>query len=89
MQQVLMPPLLDDASMVHDHYAVRMLDGGQPVGDDQGNTLAGMLAKRGVQRKLHGTLAVRVQGACGLVQEQYGGVLQQRAGYGNALALAS
>ena len=41
------------------------------------------------QRLLHGTLALRIQRAGGLVEQQYRRVLEQGAGDGDALLLAA
>ena len=62
---------------------VRPTDGGEPVGDGEGGAPAGQL----FQGLLHQALALVVQGAGGLVQNQDGRIFQEHPGDGNALLL--
>lgn len=74
-----------DAVGTEDEDAVVVLDGGQAVGDGQGSAAVGQLFKA----LAHQDLALIVQGAGGLVQNQNGWVLQKDTGDGDALLLAA
>ena len=65
--------------------AVGVDDGGEAVGYDDG----GASFHQGFQGFLHQSLGFGVEGRCGLVEYQDGGVLEYGARYGYALALAS
>ena len=73
----------DDAAPLHDGDAVRPVDGGGPVGDDE----HGPAAHQGAQRLLDLGLGVRIGHGGGLVHEEDGGVQQEGAGDGDALLL--
>ena len=66
-----------------DHDAVGIDGGGQPVRDDQ----RGAVAHEPLQRVLHQPLALRIERAGGLVQQQDGRVLEDGARDGDALLL--
>mgnify|MGYP000706986087 CR=1 FL=1 len=74
-----------DAVGTEDEDAVVVLDGGQAVGDGQRGAAVGQLFKA----LAHQDLALVVQSAGGLVQDQNGRVLQEDAGDGDALLLAA
>ena len=76
---------IDHPPLVHDHDAVGLLNRRQAVGDDQG----GALVHQPVERLLHGKLALGIEGAGRLVEQQDGGIAEQRPGDGDALALAA
>src|SRR5690606_3959891 len=76
---------LDDAAMVQHQDLVRMHHGGEAVGDDQGGAAAGDAVELGLDR----LFGARVERRGGLVEDQDGGVLEQRAGDGHALLLAA
>ena len=75
---------LDDASLFHDHNAVRVLDCGQPVGDDE----CGPALHQRVHAGLHQFLGAGVDGRCGFIQDQRRRVRHCRAGNGQKLPLA-
>ena len=83
--QALVGALLADALFVQDENPVSALNGGQPMGDNQG----GAVACQVLQGPLHHLLALGVQSAGGLVQNEDGRVLQKGPGNGKPLALAS
>ena len=72
------PPLL------HDHDAVGVAHGGEPVGDDEG----GAPGHKGVHALLHQLLGTGVYGGGGLVQYQGGRIGHGGPGYGQQLPLA-
>lgn len=78
-------PHLHNAAIAHDTDEVSALNGAQPVGDDENSaTPCGP-----VQSFLHHTLRFCIQGAGGFIQHKDAGVLDQSAGDGNALFLAT
>ena len=72
-------------AVLHHGDQVRLLHGGQAVGDDDGGATTHHLLQGG----LHLLLGGGVQGRGGLVENQHGRVLQQGAGNGHALPLAA
>ena len=84
-QQLLVGAVLEDALLPKDQDAVVVLDGGQAVGDGQGGAAVGQL----FQALAHQNLALVVQGAGGLVQDEDGRVLQKDAGNAQPLLLAA
>ncbi len=80
-----MAALLDDASPVEDDEAVHAGDGAQAVGDHEGRASV----HEPPQGVLDEDLALRVQGAGRLVEQQDRGVAQDGPGQGDALALAA
>ena len=81
--QLRVTALLHHHAPVHHHDPVRVLHGGQAVGDDQGRPPGHGLG----QGKLDQTLVLGVQGAGGLVEQQDRGVPHQGPGNGDPLAL--
>ena len=89
-QQLGVAPLLDHPPLRQHHDPVGVADGGEPVGDHQG----GAVARRAepherLEGALHLALALGVEGAGGLVEDQDGRVLEEGAGDGEALPLAA
>ena len=78
-------PTLDDASTVEDQDLVHLLHPHEPVGDDERGAARHELVG-GLQ---HPGLRLGVQVGGGLVEDEEGRVLEERAGYGEALALAA
>ena len=76
LKQALMCPALCDPILCDDNDLVRISYGGQPVGDGDGGPVSGEF----LQALLDPALALIVQGAGGLVQDQDGRVLQEHAG---------
>ena len=76
---------LDDAAVLHDDDLVGVFDGGEPMRDDQRRAIAHELD----QRLLDAPLGFVVERRRGLVEDQDGRVLEQRARDGDALALAA
>lgn len=79
-----MGPHLGYPATVHGHDAVRRPDGGEPVGDDEDRAAVDQPG----ERLLDQGLRAGVQGRGRLVQDQYPGVADQRAGDGEPLLLA-
>ena len=75
----------DDAAAVHDDDAVSVAHGGEAVGDDQ-RCLAGHQAFEGV---LDEAFAFAIERTGGFIEQQDGGIAQDGAGDGEALALAA
>src|SRR5262252_4544373 len=71
--------------MVHDHQPVHGGDGGEAVGNGDHRLAGHQVIELLLDRLLH----LRVQGAGGLVEDKDRRVLQQHAGDGDALALAT
>ena len=74
----------DGAVAKHDDD-IGVADGGEPVRDDE----AGAALHQFLERLLHEPFAFGVERAGRLVEDQDGRVLEQRAGDGDALALAA
>ena len=83
LQQFAVGAGLGDAAAVEHHDAVRVLDGRQPVGDDDG----GAPAHQRLERRLHVALRFGIERGGGLVEHQHRRVLQQRARDRQPLAL--
>ena len=76
-----MTSLRNDASVFQHDNAVGLLNGREPMSNDQrGAVLRGI-----VQRLLHETFAGGIECAGGLVEQQDGRILQDRAGNRDAL----
>ena len=82
--QLVVAAPLDDPALFQDHDAVGVLDGGEPVGDDEG----GPPGHQGVHARLDQGLGPGVDGAGGLVQDQHRRVGHRRPGDGQQLPLA-
>ena len=80
-----MGSLLHDPAAVEDHQTVGSPYGAEPVGNDQGRTPHQELA----QGILDQPLALGIQVAGGLVQNEDRGILENGAGNGDSLSLAS
>src|SRR5436309_1529711 len=76
---------IDHSALVDDHDAVGLLDRCQPMGDHK----RGPLVHEPVERLLHGKLALGIERAGRLIEQQDGGIAELRAGYGKALALTA
>jgi hypothetical protein len=76
---------LDDPAFVHHDDAVRGADGRQAVGNHDGRAML----HQPVERVLHQPLAFGVERRGRLVEKQQRRVAKQRAGNGDALALAA
>ncbi len=85
LEQLLVGAAFNDAAMVHHQHLVGMLDGRQPVRDDQ----RGAFGHQALQRVLHQALGFVVQRRSGFVEDKDRGVAQDRAGDRQALALAT
>jgi hypothetical protein len=72
-EQLRMRAAFGDLALVEDHYAVRVLDGGEPVGDDQRRTALHQV----LQSLLHQAFGSTVQSGGGFVEDQYRCVLVQ------------
>ena len=82
-----MGALFHNAPLFQHDDAVRLLHRGQAVRNDQGCAFAAVGVHGGVQRRLHHTFTLRIQGAGGFVQQQYRRVLQNGPRNRDALAL--
>ena len=78
-----MAALLDDAAARDDGDLVGVLDGGEAVGDHQRGAALAQLVQRALDHDLGGVVKRRG----GLVQDEYGRVLEEHAGDGQALLL--
>ena len=83
LAQVLRSAGFDNAPTLHDHDAIDLLHGGEPVGDDQ----RGAPFHRRIQPLLHEDLRFGIERAGSLVQQQQACMLENRACNGDALAL--
>ena len=75
---------LDDASLFHNHDAVGIFYGGQPVGNDKG----GSSLHQRVHTILYQFLGTGVDGGGGLVQNQRRGICHGGPGDGQQLPLS-
>ena len=75
--------VLDDPAVLEDQHPVGDLHGGQPVGDDH----RGPVGQDRAQRALHQPLGGHVERGRRLVEDQHGGVGEERAGERDELAL--
>ena len=76
---------VDDLAVFHGHDAVGQREGGQAVGDEDD----GAVADEGLQRLLDRLLALQVDLAGGLIEDQDGGVAEIGAGQGDPLPLSA
>ena len=76
---------LDDLAVLHHNNFVSLQDGAEPMGDDEGGA-AGHQARH---RVLNETFAFGVERAGGLIEDEESRIFQDRAGDGDALALAA
>ena len=84
-QQIVMPAALDDLAALDHQNGVGVHDGVQAMGDDDGGAvLAEML-----DRLLHLLFGFRIQRRGGFIEQDDRRILDQRAGDGDALALAA
>ena len=79
------PAGFDDAALVHEDDAVGVAHGGEPVRDDEGGAAIAQL----VDRQLDALLGFDVERAGRFVEHQDRRILEDRAGDGDALALAA
>ena len=82
--QLVVGAALYYAALLHDHDAVRVADGGEAVGDDEGRAAV----HQGVHAVLHQLLGAGIDGARGLVEDEHRRVDHGGAGDGYQLALA-
>ena len=84
-EQLLVLAALPDPAAVDDQDLVGLLDGGQPVGDDQ----RGPAGQGRGERVLNGNLLLGVEVRGGLVEQHDSRGLQQQPGQGDPLFLAA
>src|SRR6185295_16630805 len=84
-EQLVVRAVLDDRAGLEDDQAIHAANGREPVGDHDRRAIP----HQGPQRLLDVVLALGVQGAGGLVEDEDRGVLEQRARDGDPLALAA
>ena len=75
LDKLVVVAALGDLTVAHYHDAVGVADGGQSVRDYE----AGAAAQQYLQRVLNQQLDMRIDGRRGLVEDQYLGVIKQRA----------
>ena len=68
MKKGIMCPLLHDLTVIEYQYQIRILDGGDAVGDDKDG--AGVI--NFVELLLNITLSLHIDGGCGVVENQDG-----------------
>ncbi len=78
-----MGALLDDLPMLHDEDSIGIDDGAEAVGDDETRAVF----QQFLERLLNDELAIRINRGGGLVEDENGGISQDRAGEGDQLAL--
>ena len=83
--EILVSPALDDAAGVHQQNQVGAAYGGEPMGDHE----RGSSGKQRGDRRLNELLALCIEVAGGLVEDQDLGRRTNRPGYGQALLLAA
>ena len=71
-----MSPLLCDSVICQYKDSLGFADGGQSVGNDK----CSPVLCQALQGLLHDLLAFIVKGGCGLIEDQYGRVLQEHPG---------
>src|SRR5205823_89615 len=76
---------LDDAALIKDHNQVRLLDGREPMGDANGRASLHQF----LQRRLDSALGFCIQRVGRLIENQDRGVLENRAGDRQSLALST
>src|SRR5690348_6687020 len=81
--EVLVGADVGDNPILQYHDTVGVAHGGEAVGDDDN----GAAAHQVLQSRLHQSLGLAVQGGSGFVEDEDGGILEQGASNGNALAL--
>jgi hypothetical protein len=84
-EQFVVLAALADPAAVNDQDLVGLLDGGQPVGDDQ----RGPAGQGRGERMLDGDLRLGVEMRGGLVEQHDGRSLEQQPGQGDPLFLAA
>ena len=77
--------VLDNLALVEHEDAIRFLDGGEAVGDDEGGSARTCC----VQRLLNEAFIFGIQGGRSLVQEQDGGISVERTRQSDALTLTA
>ena len=80
-----MASLLDDAAVLHGDDDVGVADGGEAMGDDEGGAVGHEPGEGASDRHL----VDGIEMACGLVENEDRRILEESAGDGDALALAS
>lgn len=70
-QQLLVFAPFHDLTLVHHTDLIRVTDRRETVGDHYGRTVLHQV----LQRFLHQTFGFRIQGGCGLIQDQDRGIL--------------
>ena len=83
--QLLMGAEAGHPALVDEQHPVHLLDGGNPVGNEDG----GLPLAGGAEIAQDVPLGLGVHGGDGVVQNQDGGILHQRPGNGNPLLLAA
>ena len=82
--QVIMGAPFDDAAVIEHHDAVRIHDGGQPVGDHKGSPAL----HQSIHTFLHQGFCTGVDGGGGFIQDHYRRIGYRRPGNGDQLPLA-
>lgn len=75
----------DDAPSFHDEDFVGGHDGGEAVGDDEGGSSPGYR----IELALDGLFCAGVQGGCGFIEDEDGGVFEECPGNGDSLFFSS
>src|SRR5213592_3666077 len=84
-QKLLVRAALDDPAPVEDEYEVRVRDGRNAMRDDE----HGAPLEEPLDRLLHQSLRLGIEGGRRLVENQYRWIRQQRAGDRQPLALSA
>ena len=85
LAQLIESTLFDDATLIEEQHEIGVANRGKAVGDDEGRAV---LSQR-IHGGLHAGFRFHVQRAGRLVENQNGGILQDGAGDGDALAFTA
>lgn len=84
-EEAFVVALLDNLAFIEDIDAIRVLDGGKPVGDDKG----GAVFHETVEGILDLAFGLGIDGGGGFVEQKDGCVFEQGSGDGQALFFAA
>ena len=77
--------MFHNLALVHHAYLGGVFDGGEAVGYDEGSAVLHQVVEGLLDQKFR----LRVEGRSGFVEDEYRRILEDGAGYGDALALAA
>ena len=80
-----MGSLLDEPTLIEDQDTIGSLNGGEPVGDDEGRATG----HEALERFLYQPFRFRIERRCGLIEEEHAWILEDGPRDGETLALSS